>query len=298
MLRNSDKPLSGERISEKLNVSRVAVWKQIKTLKDLGYHISSSSSGYTLDENTDHLYSWEFEGGKEHYQAFRELDSTMDLAREYAREGCTDFTTVVAESQKKGRGRGSHQWISPEGGLYFTWVIKAGLPLAYHYIYTFGAAAALVQSVRALTGIELSTKWPNDVYRGDKKVAGFLTEMETSGDSLKWLNLGIGINVNNEETSPIGISLKEINGSVLDRRDLLTQFEKTYRSLLRENNPEEIRKLWCRKSLTLGKKVALKTADKRLLEGTAKTIDSSGSLIIENKNNKTQQALFGDLYVK
>lgn len=298
MLKNSKTPVSGEIISEKLKVSRVAIWKQIKALKELGYDISSSPKGYSLDSHRDHLYSWEFDKGMEHYKAYRQLDSTMEPARKLASEGCPDFTTVVAETQNKGRGRGTRQWISDEGGLYFTWVIRPELPLAYHYIYTLGAAAALVETIRELSGIELRTKWPNDLYGGDKKVAGFLTEMETSGDTVKWLNLGIGINVNNEAGLSAGTSLREIGGTELDRKELLIRFEASFRKMLKESSPEKIRNQWMKSSRTIGKRIQLLTADKRRISGTAQSIDPSGSLVVLNRNNKTQQALFGDLYIK
>jgi len=297
MLKNSSAPVSGEVISQHIGVSRVAVWKQIKNLQELGYPIESSPAGYTLENGIDHLYPWEFDGGKENYKAYRELDSTMNKARELALKGCSDFTTVLAEKQNRGRGRGSKTWDSREGGLYFTWILQPDLPLAYHYIYTIGAAAVLSRTIRELTGLETWTKWPNDLLSSKGKIAGFLTEMECSGDRISWLNIGVGINANNEADQRGRSSLKELSGSTIDRKSLLNLFEQNFRQLLRSENPQTIRRLWERESSTIGKNVLLQSRYEGTFSGRAAALSPAGSLIIRNRDKETQ-APFGDTYTK
>lgn len=298
MLRNADKPLSGQLLAENLDVSRVAVWKQINSLKELGYDIVSTPNGYILEKDSDHLYSWEFSEERENYHSYKVLNSTMEQAALQAEQGCPSFTTIVAETQTGGKGRGDRTWISSDGGLYFTWVIRAELPLAYHYIYTLAAAIAITQTAGELYNIELETKWPNDVFRQGKKVAGILAEMKCSGDSLTWLNLGIGINVNNDPSLKSGISLSEIAGRSLDRKEILTTLESSFKNILSEYSPEEIRNIWSRQSCTIGKTVTLKPAKGPLIEGNALNLDAAGALVVETDKGIKQQALFGDHYIK
>lgn len=297
-LRNSSTPLSGARLAEILDMSRVAVWKHIQVLREMGYDIDPTPSGYILQSDGDHLYRWEFEKGKEDYKAFRELDSTMEEARREAAKGCRSFTTIVAESQSEGRGRGTRKWDSREGGLYFTWVIRPELPLPFHYIYTLAAATALSVTAEELYGIHLRTKWPNDLLWENRKAAGILAEMETRGDRIEWLNLGMGINVNNRLDSPEAVSLEEIRGSRLDRKEVLLSLEKNYRKILIEENPLSVRRHWEKRCGSIGKKMKLKSARGETFSGRFTGLDPSGSLILEKGSGKADTALFGDIYIK
>jgi len=300
LLRDSSMPVSGQQISGILNISRVAVWKQIKSLQELGYKIEGTSTGYKLGEdlNEDHLYSWEFETARSNYHTYRELNSTMDTAREKAVKGCPGFTTVIAERQNNGRGRGGKKWESDEGGLYFTSVIRPRLPSPYNYIYTLAATAAICDVFKDLYQIEAQTKWPNDVQINGKKISGILTEIHMNGDVMNWLNLGVGINVNNTLQLAGSSSLKEVIGNRQDRRKLLTAFERGFRSILDQNTPREIRNYWKQYCALMNQNILLKTAGGRVVQGKVENIDESGALLIRNKRNELEQALFGDFYIK
>jgi len=296
MLRDSRETLSGQQMSENLKISRVAVWKNIKSLRDMGYSIEGTASGYILTDDKDLLYSWEFKGVGDNYHTYRELTSTMDIARIEAEKGCDEFTTIIAEKQSAGRGRGEKQWLSNEGGLYFTTVLKPRLPMAYHYIYTLAAAVVLNDTVKEIYNIPLSVKWPNDLLYNNRKLAGILTEFHVLGDRLKWLNLGIGINVNNSIDNDMRCSIREISGSIQDRKILLSSFEGKYKKLIDNNSPSEIRSLWKRDNFTLKKDIRLKTSSGQVFNGIAEDIDATGALLIRGNNNIKTQALFGDIY--
>lgn len=299
MMRDSRGPVSGEQMSTSLSISRVAVWKHIKSLQELGYSIEGTPSGYILYDTGDHLYSWEFDSPRKNYHTYRELNSTMDMARRKAEENCDNFTTVIAETQNEGRGRGNRKWESDEGGLYFTTVLRPQLPSAYHYIYTLAATTVICETVRELCSVDLQTKWPNDVLAGNnRKISGVLTEIHMTGDSISWLNLGVGINVNNNPGLEKSSSLKDLCGRPVSRRDILTLFENKYRKLLDSINPADVRSRWAGNSCTINKKIELHTGSGRILKGTAEGIDESGSLLIRDNSNKVKQALFGDLYIQ
>jgi BirA family biotin operon repressor/biotin-[acetyl-CoA-carboxylase] ligase len=296
MLRENMSHQSGEYMSEKLGISRVAVWKHIKTLQEMGYAITGSASGYIFNDEKDYLYPWEFEKERDNYIIFKHLDSTMETAREKAEKGCPPFTTIIAGTQSAGKGSADRKWVSDEGGLYFTIILKPDLPSAYHHIYTLAAAAALRESVESLYSIRSSTKWPNDLLYNDKKIAGILTEGLIKGNRFNWLNVGIGINVNNHPGLENSSTIKNISGKSHDRKKLLTTFEDSYRKIIKENSPDEIIRLWKKNNHTLGKNVSLRSVSGRVLKGLAKDIDASGSLLISDREKNIQQALFGDVY--
>lgn len=285
-------------MSERLGISRVAVWKHIKSLQQMGYAIEGSASGYSLEDDIDHLYSWEFSSSRDNYITFKNLDSTMNIAREKADKGCPSFTTIIAETQNAGKGSADRIWHSNEGGLYFTMVLKPELPSAYHYIYTLAATAALKKTIEKLYNISTGSKWPNDLMYQDKKIAGILTEMHSKGNKINWLNLGVGINVNNHPGLVNSCSIKEISGIRHDRKNLLTSFEDQYKKIIKDNKPSEIRRLWKQGNLTLDKEIILKSETGDVIKGVSTDIDAAGSLLIKDSKNKIQQALFGDIYIK
>ncbi len=117
-LRKSKGIVSGEILSNRLGISRVAVWKHIQKLLESGYQIESGPKGYQLIASPDTPFAWEFPAREPNYHYYQEVSSTMDIARDIARKGCPDFTLVVAEKQVNGRGRMDRRWESPAGGLY------------------------------------------------------------------------------------------------------------------------------------------------------------------------------------
>ncbi len=298
MLRNSDSSVSGEQMSEKLGISRVAIWKHIKTLKELGYKIVGSSTGYILQPDNDFLYSWEFDTNADLYMTYKELSSTMEKAKEEAEKKCSPFKTIIAETQSAGKGQADRNWQSDKGGLYFTTILRPQLPSAYTYLYTFAATAVLSEVIRSLYNLEAEAKWPNDLLINGKKIAGVLTENHSKGTKINWLNLGIGINANNNPQLSNAESLKNLCGRKIDRKELLTTFEKRYKATIETSTPDEICNLWKRNNQTINSRLDLKSGTGECFKGIAIDIDRTGSLLIMQSNNKVKQALFGDLYIK
>ena len=105
ILKNSEGIVSGQALSAQLGISRVSVWKHIQKLQALGYAIPSSATGYRLEKSPDVPYAREFPGRESRMIYHEELASTMDVAKDLARKGCPDFTTVIAGRQVSGRGR-------------------------------------------------------------------------------------------------------------------------------------------------------------------------------------------------
>ena len=124
LFKSSEDIVSGVSLSEKLGISRVAVWKHIKSLKANGVEINSTSKGYTLPNKDDLLFPFCFEKYQDKIHFFPSVATTMNSAKKMARDGLDDFSVIIAQNQTQGRGRLNRKWISSDGGLWFTLVLK------------------------------------------------------------------------------------------------------------------------------------------------------------------------------
>jgi BirA family biotin operon repressor/biotin-[acetyl-CoA-carboxylase] ligase len=287
--------LSGETLSQRLGVSRVSVWKHIRGLRKDGYVVQSSPRGYRLISSPDLLFPYEFPDLEQRIHYFPEIGSTMDVARELARRGARAGTIVVAESQTGGRGRLSRQWLSPQGGIYFTLILRPKIAPAYAPRINLLAAIAVAATIRKLFGLEAELKWPNDVLIAGKKVCGILAEMDAELDVVNFVNVGIGINANNSATrfEKTATSLKEVLGREISRKGflgaLITEIERWQPLLMKA----DLLKEWKELSATLNKEVTVMSLGEELT-GQAVDIDSTGALILKDRNGSLRTILAGD----
>lgn len=295
---SKDKPVSGVSLSELLGVSRVAVWKHIDALREAGMGISSSPKGYLLDEPDDLLLPFCF---KEKYQDrifhFQQTGSTMDEARKLAGEGCPHMSVVVAEQQNLGRGRLNRKWFSAKGGLWFTLILRPDIPPPMAYIYNFAASLSLSQSISSLFGIQVSVKWPNDLLLEGRKLAGLLSEMETRGDMIRFISIGIGINVNNspEKDEPKAISLRSTLGKTVSRKKILQAFLDDFQNRTERIDCAQIIEQWKQQTSTIGSSVRIETLGETF-EGLAVDVDETGALIIKDDGGATRKIIYGDCF--
>lgn len=122
--------------------------------------------------------------------AFAETGSTMEDARALAAEGAPEGTLVYAARQAQGRGRLGRVWESPEGGAYFSIILRPKRPAADIPQLSLVAGLAAVEGLRQLARVYPSIRWPNDVLIDGKKLAGILVEARHGG-----VIVGVGINV-------------------------------------------------------------------------------------------------------
>jgi BirA family biotin operon repressor/biotin-[acetyl-CoA-carboxylase] ligase len=289
--------VSGARLGSELNTSRVSIWKHIRQLQDLGYVITATPKGYRLDEEPDALFPWAFGRWQDYIHFFEETDSTMSVARDLARNGSPEYTVVIAEKQLKGRGRLDRQWHSGAGGLYFTLILRPQLPPNQVFRINFAAALALVHSLKQLFEIEAKVKWPNDVLIDNKKVAGMLSEFEADSDRLQYVNLGLGINVNNDirPFNKSAVSLKQLIGQPVARKKVLLAFLTNMEALLDERRLEEIVSLWKQCTATLGRQVRVVTRQAEF-SGRAVDIDADGALILAQADGRSTAVHYGDCF--
>jgi len=296
-LRAEEDVVSGEVLSTQLGVSRVSIWKHVQKLKELGYHLDSTPKGYRLLSDPDALFPWEFGHRKSKIHYFDQIDSTMEIAGNLARKGCPDFTVVIAGQQAKGRGRLQRAWLSSPGGLYFTMVLRPSIPPFLSTRVSFAAAMILARTLRRLFDIEAMVKWPNDILVAEKKIAGMLSEMEAEADMVAFINIGLGINVNNDPTpsEPLASSLKLILGREISRRSILTEFLDEFENYLMHAALDDVVSQWKQYTVTLNRHVKIVTTQE-VFEGFAVDVDENGALLLELSDGSIQKIIYGDCF--
>jgi BirA family transcriptional regulator, biotin operon repressor / biotin---[acetyl-CoA-carboxylase] ligase len=297
ILHSADEVISGEVLSDRLGVSRVSVWKHIKGLVQQGVPIVATSKGYRLEDDPDSLQPWNFKRFKDRIHFFQETSSTMDVAMDLVRQGCPDFSVVVAQRQLAGRGRMQRTWISGDGGLYFSVVTRPDIPMLQVGLVNLAAAVDMADLLRREYGIEACLKWPNDILVDQRKICGVLSQMEGEGDRVAWMNIGIGLNVNNapEREEPLAVSLKALLGRRVPRRPLLEAFLERFERRIGTFDPLAVIEQWRSNNATLGRPVRVVTV-KTVVEGTAVDIDAHGGLMVALADGSRQTLIHGDCF--
>jgi len=311
VLEANDGPVSGEKISGRLGISRSAVWKHVKELISMGYEISASQRvGYHLTRKSDRLLPYEIQKklrtrfiGKQ-MRYFENTPSTIWVGKQLASEGDArklHGMVIVAEEQTGGIGRLGRSWVSPAGGVWITIVLKPGIPIDRVFMVTMAGSVAVARAIRKEYELGALIKWPNDIYIGDKKVAGLLLELFAEADEIHYCLLSIGVDVNITPSDLIGVkvpvtSISAEMGHDVDRASflarLLREFESRY-LLIEDGEYEAVIREWKSLSCTLEHRVRINTM-KATFEGEAIDIDESGALIIRKDNGKIERVIGGD----
>lgn len=308
IFRNSpDKYISGEEISQKLGISRAAIWKHIEKLRQKGYDFMATPHlGYRLSFVPDRLFPEEIKFGlntkimAKKIVYYDTIDSTNTKCYELAEKKYPQGTIVVAEGQTKGKGRLSRTWVSPRyKGIYFSVILKPDILPVHVPKITLLAAVSTVSAIRKLTQLPALIRWPNDVLINKRKVCGILTEMNAEADRVNFIILGIGINVTARHSDlPKGTtSLLEEGEKDVSRcqllRKLLMELE-SYYALFKEEGFAPIIQEWQNLSAILGSRVKVISHNEKI-EGQATDIDSDGALIIRLDSGFQKKVLAGDV---
>jgi BirA family biotin operon repressor/biotin-[acetyl-CoA-carboxylase] ligase len=296
-LRTHEGIVSGQALSAQLGISRVSIWKHIQQLQALGYDIASSAKGYHLKKSPDVPYPWEFRGRESQIIYHTQLASTMDAAKELARKGCPDFTTVIAGRQTNGRGRMDRQWSSEKGGLYFTMVLRPELPPVLSYRVSFLASLTLAGILNEMLGIEVRVKWPNDLLVDERKICGMLSELEAEADRLTFINIGIGLNVNNNPPAvePAAASLKTILGHRVSQKEILSRYLDSFEAQMQAAAYDDVIDRWKQFAVTLDRHVRVVTT-REVLTGKAVDVDDTGALILKCADGSLKTIRYGDCF--
>lgn len=291
-----DEFVSGEAISDKLGLTRAAVWKHVESLRGQGYRIDAvPARGYRLTAIPDRLTPLELRpllnthdiGQVLHH--FEVIASTNDHARELAEEGAGHGEVVIAESQTGGRGRRGRPWVSPPRlNAYFSVILRPDLPPPRAPELTLLASVAICDALRQ-ANVPAAIKWPNDLLVGDRKIAGILTELASEPERVHWAVVGIGVNVN-AAAGDFPPELRDLATSILLERGApapralfvaacLTSLE-GWLDRHAEEGFEPVRQAWRERSSTLGREVTVKT-EGRDITGRAEDVDEGGALLVQ-----------------
>ncbi len=329
ILRSSSKPVPIKTLAGELGITRVALWKLIRKLEELGYPIQANREGYHLpkEQDPDLLYPWELEPYGSRIEWFFNTSSTMEEAKKLFRSNTPSLQKngmygpdskpfyTIAETQTVGRGRYQRTWESPLGGIYLTLSLHRTVPLTIVGRYPLLAGAVLVETLQALfPGLSrvpsfhapnakgISLKWPNDILVGKRKLGGILLDIEVEGDMVTDIHLGIGLNVRNRARDPNAVSLIELFGhSVPPRREILLQYLTRLERALSEPYLKTAIPLWKRFTSTLGKPVRIRFPEGRRAglagyTGIAVDLGPGGELVVQTADGSLRVVSHGDCY--
>lgn len=296
---------SGEDLASHFGVSRAGIWKAVKSLEKEGYVFERDKrSGYKLlsvsekplEREVKRELNTELIGRSILF--YDELDSTNNLAKRLGRKGEPEGTVVIALRQTSGRGRLNRSWISPEGGLYLSILLRPNIPVAGVPGITLLSGLALLKAVKGrFPCLDVSLKWPNDLVIKDSKLGGILCEMDGEADKISFVILGIGLNVNSDVqiTGKVTSLSREVGERIVINdliRSVLEEFEGNYLLFLKEPAffYEEYRSF----SSTLGKRVAVHHQD-GIIRGLAVDVSHDGSLVISLPDGNLEKIHYGDV---
>ena len=303
--------LSGQDMSDILKISRVAVWKDIKKIRSLGYKVESKQNiGYRLINYSKLPLPWEikedlnteFLGGRIYY--FNTIDTTQNFAMKIASKKNENGSIVISKKQTGGRGRMKRKWKSPVGGIWMSIIVHPKFDVTYITLIPIATSLALCIAIEKTLKINTKLKWPNDITLKGKKVAGVLTDASITSNHIESVVLGIGINFKinpNELESSIKKTPNFYGVTTLVKKNesmvpLIKQFLYELENVLKLINSAQIKKIrneWTKRSSTIGKNISIVTNDGHI-RGRALKIDNDGGLVI-SKGKKTERVLVGDV---
>lgn len=314
-----DAPLSGEALSESLDVSRAQIWKWVEALRAAGYRIEGEpGGGYRLVTAPDRLYAEEVQPRlatrwlARRYVWLDDTDSTNRVAADLARDGAEHGTTVVAEGQSAGRGRLGRSFFSPSyQNLYTSIVLRPNLDTARAPTTILAAAVAVAETVAASVDdpTAVAIKWPNDVLLGGLKTSGILMEMGAEATRVRHLVLGIGVNLNvdralfPDEFRALATSLASHRGKPVERVDFAARLYDNLEAVLdrhAQGGFDAVRSDFEARFQMRGQRVRVLDAiggGGAAVEGTASGIDADGALLVRRDDGVTERVVAGDVTI-
>lgn len=310
--------VSGQRLCEQLHVSRTAVWKYIRQLKEEGYDIDSASNkGYALVDTPDVLSEWEITSRMQTRSFgrtvayYEETDSTNLRIKQMAEEGAEEGMLAVAECQSAGRGRRGRGWSSePGSGIWMTLLLRPDCEPVYAAPLTLVTALAVSAALKETTGLDVKIKWPNDIVLNGKKICGILTEMSSEVDYINYVAVGMGINVNTqsfpEEVKEVATSLFMESGRSYTRSVIIAAImrymEEYYGQFLKTKDVSEMQEEYNRHLVNRNQQVTVLVGEvgrqRVLYRGIAEGINKTGALLVRTEDGTVQEVVAGEVSVR
>ncbi len=291
--------LSGEEISQKLGISRTAVWKNINKLREYGYGIDSvTNRGYKLTTTPNILTpqtigAYLTTANSNHLVCLDTVDSTNLHANRLVLDGAENGTVVISEHQSKGAGRLGRSFDSQHGkGIYMSMIIQPNCGVEQLSILTSCVGLAVCYVIEMLTDLNVSIKWPNDIIYGTKKLCGILTRLVTDAETgqVSHAIIGIGINVLQEafpdDISDKAISLLMATDTQFLRAQICGELISQLNRIFIEENwlshpPQNLLTELKAHSCTIGKEVEVISIKDGTKRGIATDISATGGLVVD-----------------
>jgi BirA family transcriptional regulator, biotin operon repressor / biotin---[acetyl-CoA-carboxylase] ligase len=288
--------VSGTKIAQEISSNRSEVWRLIQQLRGLGVEVAGHpATGYRLKSVPDlllpeilgPLLRGTIFGAQLHH--YYKIGSTNTAAMAAAAEGAAEGSVFLAEEQTAGRGRGAHSWQSARSaGIYCSVVLRPALPPSEVLVLALAAGLAVRAAIEQVDPrVNADLKWPNDVLVDGKKVCGILTEMNAEATRVRFIVVGIGINVNQQsfpkELEAEATSLRLVTGSEWSRVELtaalLKSLDREYRLLVEQADARQsiLRRFAGQSSWVRGKQVRVEE-NGSTIEGTTEGLDERGFL--------------------
>ena len=313
LLRKADGYVSGQQICEQLDVSRTAVWKVIRQLKEEGYQIEAvRNRGYRIVEVPDVLTGEELKSLMQTQWVGRnivyypETDSTNLRIRELGDAGAPHGTLAVADMQTSGRGRRGRTWESPPGSsIYMSILLRPDIIPGAAPMLTLVMACSVAEGISDCENVDVRIKWPNDVIAGGKKLVGILTEMSTQIDYINHVTIGVGINVNMtefpENIRDTATSLRLETGHKVRRAPLIAaimkRFEENYAVFLKTQDMSGLMEKYSGMLINLDRDVLVLGAEDSY-KAHALGIDRQGELIVRREDGTEEKIYAGEVSVR
>lgn len=242
--------------------------------------------------------------GREIYY-FPVIDSTNRRAHDQAREGASEGAVVLADLQTQGKGRMGRTWKSPPGlNLYASIILRPSIPPTVAPLITLVTGVAAANALARVSGLDTRIKWPNDIFLHGRKVAGILSEMEVEGGQIRFVILGMGVNVNwrredmTSELREIATSLQAEGGREIPRHlvaaEIFEEMEQEYKLFLQEGFSLRLRDEWNLLSYINGKRVIVSLPNRKI-SGEALGLDAEGALLLLDEEGRTHRFIVGDV---
>lgn len=313
LLRESGGFVSGQELCERFAVSRTAVWKIIRQLREEGYDIEAvQNRGYRLLTMPDILSQSELESRLKDCWVGRrvcyveEVDSTNTLAKRLAEEGAPHGTLVTADEQTQGRGRRGRVWKTPKGtNVSMTILLRPDLEPERASMLTIVMGLSVAEGLKQLTGLSVGIKWPNDAVLNGKKMCGILTEMSAQIDYVNYVVTGTGINVNlasvPEGLEDIATSLLIETGHTFRRSEVIEavakRFAENYEIFMETKDLSGLQEAY--NKILANRNREVKVLDQAApYEGVALGIDSRGELLVRCGDGTVSKVYAGEVSVR
>jgi BirA family biotin operon repressor/biotin-[acetyl-CoA-carboxylase] ligase len=237
--------------------------------------------------------------------AFWQVGSTNRFATRAAARGEPEGTLVIAEMQKRGKGRLKRSWDSRFGkGLWFSIILRPSFPGSRAGLFTYLAGVSVAQAVENVTGLIPDFKWPNDLLYKNKKFCGILSEVEFTDGNIDFIILGIGINVLHRKSDFPGILSQNATSIVIetskrsDRIELLSEImarlESNYERCI-SRGFESIIDYWKSRCPLLGEEIRI-LQNNQHLSGIFEDLDENGCMMLRKNDGSLTRVIAGDMY--